>query len=81
MKSMMNCNRFNYNLPTMKREMKKYGLPEPESYEERDSFKVIFRNISVAEISQTGAQTGAQTGVQTGAQYNRCIKRKSFKLL
>ena len=51
MKSMMNCNRFNYNLPTMKREMKKYGLPEPESYEERDSFKVIFKNISVAEIS------------------------------
>lgn len=24
--------------------MKKYGLPEPEFYEERDSFKVIFRN-------------------------------------
>jgi len=31
-------------IPTMKREMKKYGLPEPGFYEERDSFKVIFRN-------------------------------------
>ena len=34
-------------IPTMKREMKKYGLPEPEFCEERDSFKVIFRNSSV----------------------------------
>lgn len=36
-------------IPTMKREMKKYGLPEPEFYEERDSFKVIFRNNLVNE--------------------------------
>lgn len=28
-------------IPTMKREMKKFGLPEPEFYEERDSFKVV----------------------------------------
>lgn len=48
--------------------MKKYGLPEPEFYEERDSFKVIFRNTSVAENPQTGAQTGAQIGAQIGAQ-------------
>ena len=47
-------------IPTMKREMKKYGLPEPEFYEERDSFKVIFRNNFVDDNSQTGAQTGAQ---------------------
>ncbi|CDE07528.1 divergent AAA domain protein [Bacillus sp. CAG:988] len=33
-------------IPTMKREMRKYGLPDPEFYEERDSFKVIFRNNS-----------------------------------
>lgn len=45
--------------------MKKYGLPEPEFYEERDIFKVIFRNTSVAENPQTGAQTGAQIGVQS----------------
>ena len=31
-------------IPTMKREMKKYDLPEPEFYEGRDFFKVIFRN-------------------------------------
>ena len=48
-------------IPTMKREMKKYGLPEPEFCEERDSFKVIFRNSSVASGAQTGAQTGAQS--------------------
>ena len=32
-------------IPTMKREMKKYNLPEPEFYEERGSFKVVFRNF------------------------------------
>lgn len=31
-------------IPTMKREMSKYNLPMPEFYEERGSFKVIFRN-------------------------------------
>ena len=43
--------------------MKKYGLLEPEFYEERDSFKVIFRNTSVAENPQTGAQIGVQSMV------------------
>lgn len=32
--------------------MKKYGLPSPKFYEERDSFKVVFRNNSVAEATQ-----------------------------
>ena len=31
-------------IPTMKREMEKYGLPAPEFYDERDCFKVILRN-------------------------------------
>ena len=31
-------------IPTMKREMKKMGLPEPEFYELRNCFKVVFRN-------------------------------------
>ena len=53
------------SIPTMKREMKKYGLPEPEFCEERDSFKVIFRNSSVASGAQTGVQTGAQIGSQS----------------
>lgn len=34
-------------IPTMKREMKKHGLPEPEFYEERDCFKVVFRNKNI----------------------------------
>ena len=33
-------------IPTMKREMEKYDLPEPEFYDERDCFKVILRNNS-----------------------------------
>lgn len=48
-------------IPTMKREMKKYGLPEPEFYEERDSFKVIFRNNNVVHHGQ---QNVTQTGQQ-----------------
>ena len=48
-------------IPTMKREMKKYGLPEPEFYEERDSFKVIFRNNIVV---QKGQQSDTQSGQQ-----------------
>ena len=35
-------------IPTMKREMKNYGLLEPEFYEEKGSFKVIFRNKLVS---------------------------------
>lgn len=43
----------------MKREMKKYGLPAPEFYEERDSFKVIFRNKElVSKIEQGGQVSG-----------------------
>ena len=33
----------------MKKEMSDYGLPEPEFIEERDSFKVIFRNTPINE--------------------------------
>lgn len=52
-------------IPTMKREMKKFGLPEPEFYEERDSFKVVFRNKFVVhhgqqKIVQSGQQSGQQ---------------------
>lgn len=42
-------------IPTMKREMKKYGLLEPEFYEEKGSLKVIFRNKLVS-----GQQSGQQ---------------------
>ena len=33
-------------IPTMRREMDKYGLPEPEFYDIQGSFKVVFRNSS-----------------------------------
>lgn len=42
--------------PIMIREMKKYGLPSPEFYEERDSFKGVYRNNSVAEATQQATQ-------------------------
>ena len=49
-------------IPTMKREMKKYGLREPEFYEERDSFKVIFRNNNVVHSTQeSDTQSGQQS--------------------
>ena len=43
-------------IPTMKRETKKYGLPEPEFYEERDSFKVVFRNNSIMDKDMQSGQ-------------------------
>ena len=52
-------------IPTMKREMKKFGLPEPEFYEERDSFKVIFRNKFVVHYGQ---QNDVKSGQQSGQQ-------------
>ena len=52
-------------IPTMKREMRKYGLPNPEFYEERDSFKVIFRNNSRQQkSSDIGQQKGSGGGQQ-----------------
>ncbi len=49
-------------IPTMIREMKNYGLPAPEFYEERDSFKVIFRNTNVVGGQQIKKQSGQQIG-------------------
>ena len=68
-------------IPTMKREMKKYGLPEPEFYEERDSFKVIFRNNVVTE--QRSRQVSEQVSEQV-LQYRKqiikyCMIPKSAK--
>ena len=57
-------------IPTMIREMKNYGLPEPEFYEERDSFKVIFRNANVVHSGQQNNQiSGQQSGQQTTIEY------------
>lgn len=52
-------------IPTMIREMEKYGLPEPEFYEERDCFKVIFRNKNVVyNETKSGQQSGQQTTIE-----------------
>ena len=53
-------------IPTMIREMRKYGLQDPEFYEERDSFKVIFRNKLANE--QVGEQVGEQVSEQVSEQ-------------
>lgn len=61
-------------IPTMKREMRKYGLPDPEFYEERDSFKVIFRNNSrqqkSSDIGQQKESGGGQQKSSAGGQQN-----------
>lgn len=41
-------------IPTIIREMKKSGLPEPEFTEERDCFKVILRNGFNEQCIATG---------------------------
>lgn len=50
-------------IPTMKREMEKYELPEPEFYEERGSFKVIFRNSMNFELDSISEQVGGQQNI------------------
>lgn len=57
-------------IPTMKREMRKYGLPDPEFYEERDSFKVIFRNNSRQQKSSDIGQQKGSGGGQQNERYN-----------
>ena len=52
-------------IPTMIREMEKYGLPEPEFYEERDCFKVIFKNKNIVyNETKSGQQSGQQTTIE-----------------
>lgn len=59
-------------IPTMKREMEKYGLPEPEFYEERDSFKVVFRNSNYVLDYQVSEQVSEQVGEQV-QNYRRMV--------
>lgn len=56
-------------IPTMKREMKEYNLPAPEFYEERGSFKVIFRNHKIS-----GHQSGHQNK-------QKVINLKEYKVI
>lgn len=63
-------------IPTMIREMEKYGLPKPEFYEERDSFKVIFRNNCVAiEDATQSATQNATVKIRPKHDYEE-LKRK-----
>ena len=57
----------------MKRKMKKYGLPEPEFYEERDSFKVIFRN-NIVQKHQSDTQSDTQKEEQNTIMSDVLIK-------
>ena len=70
-------------IPTMKQEMKKYGLPQPEFYEERGSFKVIFRNTIIdIDGQQSGQQSGQQiTQIEEYQEkvLNYCIEPKTAK--
>ena len=66
-------------IPTMKREMKKYGLPEPEFYEERDSFKVIFRNSENRLDQQVSEQVSEQVLKYRKLVVEYCSSPKSAK--
>ena len=57
-------------IPTMRREMKKMNLPEPEFIEERGSFKVVFRNSPNVCIKETKHESDTQSGQQSGQQLN-----------
>lgn len=62
-------------MPTMKREMKNHRLPEPEFYEERDSFKVIFRNSFVTAKTSANEQTDRQADTQSSTSIEK-LKQK-----
>ena len=68
-------------IPTMKREMKNYHLPEPEFYEERDSFKVVFRNggqqnVQVDNKIPKKELSGQQSGQQIIQVDNKMSKKE-----
>lgn len=62
-------------IPTMKREMEKYGLPEPEFFEERGNFKVIFRNKTKLITEQVSEQVSVQVSVQVSEQVSDQVKQ------
>lgn len=63
----------------MKRKMKKYGLSEPEFYEERDSFKVIFKNSETRLDQQVSGQVGSQVTEYQKLVLDYCLVPKSTK--
>ena len=75
-------------IPTMRREMAKYNLPDPEFAEERGAFKVVFRNSKIdSEINkdsiggqESGQESGQEGGQQSG-QVNDQIEEYRLKVL
>ncbi len=71
-------------IPTMRREMAKYNLPNPEFTEERGAFKVVFRNSNIdSEITKDirGGQEGGQESGQEGGQESNQIEEYKMKVL
>ncbi len=61
-------------IPTMRREMRKMNLPEPEFIEERGSFKVILKNEFLDENTSTQSDTQSDTQDDTSADLVSKIK-------
>lgn len=66
-------------IPTMKREMEKHKLPSPEFYEERDSFKVIFRNSNSQTTTDVKKLSIEQDDYETGG--SKLVNRLVNKLV
>ena len=66
-------------IPTMKREMKNYHLPEPEFYEERDSFKVVFRNGGQQNAQVDNKMSKKEPSGQQSGQQNAQVDNKMQK--
>ena len=68
-------------IPTMRREMKKMNLPEPEFIEERGTFKVIFRNSFKLTNEQVTGQVSEQVSEQVTGQDENTIVRYKKQIL
>jgi predicted HTH transcriptional regulator len=66
-------------IPTMKREMKNYNLPEPEFYEERGSFKVVFRNCKIRLNQLINEQVSEQVSEQVDEQVSEQVSEQAGK--
>lgn len=66
-------------IPTMRAEMQKYGLPEPEFSEEQGSFKVVFRNSTAGYLG--GRNETTQVTTQVTIQGEKRTKEEKIKLI
>ena len=63
-------------IPTIKREMHNFNLPAPEFYEERGSFKVIFRNNFELNSEQVTEQVSEQVSEQVTEQVTEQVSEQ-----